>query len=145
VDKVVEGKEFFELAQKLVQMRSEPALRSAISRAYYAAYHCCIQLLREFGFQFSKDASAHDKVVAYLNNAGITEIQFVSGELSYLRRRRNHADYELTSVEFQNHIKCQLDLARAQGIIFQIEKYSQEPLRTQLRDGLRVYHAKINP
>jgi hypothetical protein len=29
----MEGKEFFELAQKLVQMRSEAALRSAISRA----------------------------------------------------------------------------------------------------------------
>jgi uncharacterized protein (UPF0332 family) len=82
----MEGKEFFALAQKLAQMRTEPALRSAVSRAYYGAYHCCIQLLREFGFQFSKDASAHE-----------------------------------------------------------IEKHSQEPLRAQLRDGLRVYHAKINP
>jgi uncharacterized protein (UPF0332 family) len=144
VGKAVEGKEFFELAQKLVQMRSESALRSAISRAYYAAYHCCIQLLREFGFQFSKDASAHDKVAAYLNNAGITEIQFASKELGYLRRRRNHADYDLASAEFQNHINCQLDLARAQSIILEIEKYNQEPLRTQLRTGLRKYHAKIN-
>ncbi len=44
----MEGKDFFELAQKLVQMRSEPALRSAISRAYYAAYHCCIKLLSDY-------------------------------------------------------------------------------------------------
>lgn len=141
----MEGKEFFELAQKLVHMRAESALRSAISRAYYAAYHCCTQLLREFGFQFSKDSSTHGKILAYLNNAGITEIEFAGKELNYLRRRRNHADYDLDSKEFQNHIDCQLDLARAQAIILQIGKYSREPLRTQLRNGLREYHVKINP
>jgi uncharacterized protein (UPF0332 family) len=141
----MEGKEFFELAQKLVQMHSEPALRSAISRAYYAAYHCCIKLLREFGFQFSKDSSAHEKVSAYLNNAAIAEIELAGKELNYLRRRRNHADYDLTSKEFQDHITCQLDLARAQTVISQIAKYSHEPFRTQLKSSLRDYHAKINP
>jgi len=141
----MEEKEFFELAQKLVQMRSEPALRSAISRAYYAAYHCCLKLLREFGFQFSKDSSAHEKVSAYLNNAAIIEIEFAGKELNYLRRRRNHADYDFASKEFQDHITCQLDLARAQTIIVQIEKYSREPLCSQLRNGLRDYNAKINP
>ncbi len=140
----MEGKEFFVFAQKLVQIRTEPALRSAISRAYYAAYHCCIQLLRELGFQFSKDASAHDKVFAYLNNSAISEIQAAADNLTHLRRHRNSADYDLTSKEFQNHIDCQLDLARAQSIILQIEKYSQEPLRTQLRNGMREYEAKIS-
>jgi hypothetical protein len=80
-----------------------------------------------------------------LNNAVVTEIEFAGKELNYLRRRRNHADYDLASKEFQNHIDCQLDLARAQAIILQLEKYSQEPLRTQLRNGLRDYNAKINP
>ena len=141
----MEGKEFFELAQKLVQMRSEPALRSAISRAYYAAYHCCIQLLRELGFMFSKDSSAHEKVAAYLNNAAISEIEFAGKELNYLRRRRNHADYDLILKDFQDHIACQLDMARAQAIISQVEKYSHEPFRTQLKNGLREYLSKINP
>jgi len=141
----MEGKDFFELAQKLVQMRSEPALRSAISRAYYAAYHCCLQLLRALGFQFGKDSSAHEKIAAYLNNAAITEIEFAGKELNYLRRRRNHADYDLTLKDFRNHIACQLDLARAQAIISQVEKYSYEPFRTQVKNGLREYHAKINP
>jgi uncharacterized protein (UPF0332 family) len=113
----MEGKEFFALAQKLVQMRSEAALRSAISRAYYAAYHCCLKLFRELGFQFSKDSSAHEKVSAYLSHAVVTEIEFAGEELNYLRRRRNHADYDLASKEFQSHIACQLDLARAQAII----------------------------
>jgi uncharacterized protein (UPF0332 family) len=141
----MEGKEFFALAQKLAQMRTEPALRSAVSRAYYGAYHCCLQLLREFGLQFSKDASAHEKVAAYLNNAAINEIQATADTLTHLRRRRNSADYDIASKEFQNHVDCQLELARAQSIILEIEKYHQEPFRTQLRNGLRNYHAKINP
>lgn len=140
----MEGKEFFVFAQKVVQMRTEPALRSAISRAYYAALHCCGQLLRELGFQFSKDASVHDKISAYLQNSTISEIKTVGDNLFHLRRRRNSADYDLNSKEFQNHIDCQLDLARAQIIISQMEKYRREPLRTQLRNGLWEY-AKINP
>lgn len=141
----MDGKEFFTLAQKLAQMRTESALRSAVSRAYYAAYHCCIHLLRELGFQFSKDASAHDKICAYLNNAGISEIQAAADTLFHLRRRRNSADYDLSSTEFRSHIDCQIHLVRAQAVILQIEKYSKEPLRTQLKNSLRVYHAKINP
>jgi uncharacterized protein (UPF0332 family) len=141
----MQGKEFFALAQKLAQMRTEPALRSAISRAYYAAYHCWITLLSEFGFKFSKDASAHEKLAAYLNNAGIGEIQTVADNLTHLRRQRNFADYDLSSKEFQNHIDCQIHLVRAQSIILQIENYSKEPLRTQLKNGVRAYHAIISP
>lgn len=141
----MEGKDFFEFARKLVQMRTEPALRSAISRAYYAAYHCCLQLLRALGFQFGKDSSAHEKVAAYLNNSAITEIELAGKELNYLRRRRNHADYDLALKDFQDHIACQADIARAQAVILQLEKYSKEPLRTQLKNGLRAYDAIINP
>jgi len=140
----MEGKAFLEIAQQLVQKRTEPALRSAISRAYYAAYNCCIQLLGELGFRFGQHAPAHEKVYQYLRNAGIIEIQDAADILNRLRRRRNSADYDMTSIEFQNHIVCQLDLAKAQAIILQIEKYSHEPFRTQLRNGLNNYHAKIN-
>jgi uncharacterized protein (UPF0332 family) len=139
------GKEFFALAQKLVQMRTESALRSAVSRGYYAGYHCCLQLLRELGFHFSQDASAHEKVAAFLNNAAIDEVQTIADTLTHLRRRRNSADYDLSSKEFQNHLDCQIDLVRTQSIILQIEKYSQEPFRTQLRNGLQAYQVKINP
>ena len=141
----MEGKAFLEIAQKLVQMRSEPALRSAVSRAYYAVYNCCIHFLDELGFKFEKDTPAHEKVYQYLNNASIEEIKTAAENLRHLRKRRNQADYNMASIEFQNHIICQLDLVSAQAIISQIEKYHQEPLRKQLRNGLREYHAKINP
>ena len=140
----MEGKSFLEVAQKLAQMRTEPALRSAISRAYYAAYNCSIQLVGQLGFQFGKDAPAHEKIYQYLRNTGLTEMTTAADDLKFLRLRRNRADYAMESNDFQNHIACQFDLVRAQAIITQIGKYSKEPLRAQLRDGLRIYQAKIS-
>ena len=140
----MEGKAFLRIAKKLVLMRDEPALRSAVSRSYYAAYNCSNQLFGELGFHFGKDSSAHDKVYAYLNNSAIKEMVVVADDLRYLRKRRNSADYDMKSKEYQNHIDCQLDVARAQAVILQIEKYAKEPLRTQLKNGLRAYHAIIN-
>lgn len=51
----MEGKEFFELAQKLVQMRSEPALRSAISRAYYRHIIAALDSFVSLGFSLAKN------------------------------------------------------------------------------------------
>ncbi len=89
-------KHFSILQKKLVQMRDEPALRSAVSRSYYAAYNFCIQLLDELGFHFGKDSPAHEKVYQYLNNAGITEIEATADDLRLLRKHRNIADTQIT-------------------------------------------------
>lgn len=140
----MEGKAFLDVAKKLAQMRNEPALRSSVSRAYYAAYNCCIQIAGQLGFQFGKDDPAHEKIYQYLRNAGIVEMVDTADDLKLLRKRRNRADYNMTTTEFQDHIACQGDLARAQNIISQIEKYLREPLRTKLRNGVREYVAKIS-
>jgi hypothetical protein len=140
----MEGKAFIDTAKKLVLMRDEPALRSAVSRSYYAAYNFCIQLLDELGFHFGKDSPAHEKAYHYLHNAGINEIEAAADDLRLLRKHRNLADYDMASKEFQNHLVCQGDLIRAQGIILVIEKYSQEPFRKLLRNGVREYVAKIS-
>jgi hypothetical protein len=140
----MQGKAFLDTAKKLLLMRDEPALRTAVSRSYYAAYNFCIQLFEVLGFHFGKDSPAHEKVYHYLHNAGITEIEAAADDLRVLRKHRNIADYDMASKEFQNHIVCQGDLVRAQGIILVIEKYSREPLRTQLRNGVREYVAKIS-
>ncbi len=140
----MEAKTFFTFSQKLVQMREEPALRSAVSRAYYAAYHCSIGLVRELGFSFEKGAPAHEKIYQYLRNTEVQDAIAAANDLKLLRKRRNEADYELDSGEFKDHIACQIDLARTQLVISQIEKFSREPFRTQLANGLRAYEAKIH-
>ena len=66
----MEGKEFIGVAQKLVQMRSEAAIRSAISRAYYATFITGRELLLELGFSLPKDASAHEQLYFRLQLEG---------------------------------------------------------------------------
>jgi len=63
----MEGKEFLTVAQKLVQIRSEAAIRSAASRTYYAIFNTGIKLLTDLGFSFPKDASAINSKPAFKN------------------------------------------------------------------------------
>lgn len=102
----MDGKDFLDVAQKLSQMHVEAALRSAVSRAYYSAYNCCIQFLRELGFRFGKDTPAHEKIYHYLNNCGLAEVEATAKILNRLRKHRNEADYDMASTKYQNHVEC---------------------------------------
>ena len=48
---MITGRDFLTLAQRWVQGTAEGEWRSAVSRAYYAAFHEARQLLRDLGFQ----------------------------------------------------------------------------------------------
>jgi hypothetical protein len=62
--------------------------------------------------------------------------------LYQLRRRRNEADYKMSSSDFVDHLACEFDLANAKIIVNEIERFSQEPLRAQLKNGILDYHRK---
>jgi hypothetical protein len=141
----MEGKEFLTVAQKLVQTRTEAAIRSACSRTYYAVFNTGIKLLSDLGFTLPRDASVHEQLYQRLNNAGIPDIKDVAARLKDLRIRRVHADYDMANRDFQSHTKCEFDIARTKLIIAQLESYYQQPLRNQLKDGIREYERKINP
>lgn len=138
----MEGKEFLTVALKLAQMRIEAAMRSAYSRAYYAAFNVGAKLLTDLGFSLPKDASAHDQLYFRLNNCGISDIREVAALLKDLRIKRIHADYDMKSRGFQSHTECELDIARAKLIIAQLESCYQQPLRNQLKDGIQDYERK---
>jgi len=63
--------------------------------------------------------------------------------LYHLRRRRNEADYKMSSKDFSDHLACEFDLANAKIIINEIERFSHEPFRAQLKNGILEYHRKI--
>jgi hypothetical protein len=60
-----------------------------------------------------------------------------------LRRRRNDADYNMSTKEFIDHRKCEADLWQAQYIVSVLERYAKAPLRAQLKNGIGEYHRKI--
>jgi uncharacterized protein (UPF0332 family) len=139
----MEAKDYFDLARKLAQMRTEAAIRSAISRGYYAAFHTAKKLVEGLGFHLPKDAAAHDKLFYLLNNAGIKSAEDVAKLLSDLRRHRNLADYDFEQKNMQTYQDCQYDLVRVADIFSFSENHSSEPLRSELKKGIAGYIQKV--
>jgi hypothetical protein len=97
----------------------------------------------DLGFSMSQAASDHEKVYYDLKNCGISDMEETAKILYQLRRRRNEADYKMSSTDFNDHLACEFDLANAKIVINEIERFSHEPLRAQLKNGILDYHRKI--
>lgn len=139
----MDAKAYFDLARKLAQMRTEAAIRSAISRCYYAAFHFAKTLVESFGFSLPKDAAAHDKLYRMLNNAGIQSAADTAALLFDLRRRRNLADYDFKQKDMQTYSDCQKDLLKVTSVITFCEDCLSEPMRSEIKQGISAYVQKI--
>lgn len=85
---------FLDLATKLTNdtnYSDEARYRTAISRAYYAAYLVGRKKLESTGYTFSKEENTHETVVVFIRKKN----PVIGDMLSQLRKKRNHADYEL--------------------------------------------------
>ena len=67
----MDAHEFLDLATSLATEDSEAAWRTAVSRAYYAAFHLAGQLLTDCGFKVPDADYAHSYLWLRLCNAGI--------------------------------------------------------------------------
>jgi uncharacterized protein (UPF0332 family) len=119
----MEPRQFLYLAERLAEHGAYPAeYRSAISRAYYAAFHFGLILLREMGFSIVQNASAHEEVYQHLNNSGDDELAKAASKMSDLRTRRNHADYELNRHDVEEKKNATMLVHQAARLIETIEK-----------------------
>jgi len=86
--------EFLELAGEWCTGSREGEWRSAVSRAYFAAFHAGRLLLYQNGFTVPRGDQAHSYLWLRLANTGRTEIDQAGRDMNSLRRVRNRADYE---------------------------------------------------
>lgn len=91
-------REYFNLAQALVQNKAmfhnEAAVRSAVSRAYYAAYcyarnHAC----KKLGFVITKKSKDHGRLRDFFKSRNQIRI---AKDLDELKQHRNRCDYNDT-------------------------------------------------
>ena len=92
---MISGRDFLTLAELWVKGTSEAEWRSAISRAYYAAFHAVRQFLEDLGFVVPRGEQAHGNLWLRLSNCGDHQLQIAGSRLSVLRGQRNRSDYEL--------------------------------------------------
>lgn len=135
------AKDFLALAEALVKTTSsEPSkLRTATSRAYYAAYNVCVKALLDLGFSNLKSSNGHEDVIRYLSSSKDDELQKMSGHLASLRSQRNKADYDLKdpTAEKENNVK--LHVAQARIVINTVERCCQGPNKESIIQAMKVY------
>ena len=86
---------FLDVANDLSTGSREADWRSAISRAYYAAFHKARRFLRHNGFDVPRAEQAHAYLWLRLSNSQHPDVVDSGQSLNDLRRTRNRADYDM--------------------------------------------------
>jgi uncharacterized protein (UPF0332 family) len=137
----VTGRDFLAVATQLAAGNTEAEWRSAISRAYYAAFHAARELLEGLRFAVPRADRAHIYLSRRLANCGHAKTQEAGADLNALRGDTNQADYDLhrpmTGQLAALHVRL------AEKIIQSLDAARQEPLRTQIIDAMKIFERDV--
>ncbi|MGH7225810.1 MAG: HEPN domain-containing protein, partial [Gemmataceae bacterium] len=133
---------FLELADELSMGSREADWRTAISRAYYAAFHKARALLLRGGFRVPHAGRAHAYLWLRLNNSGRTDVNRAGDQLNVLRRLRNRADYafgrRLDQAVAISHVGIALDIVQL------LHQLANEPaILTGVIDAIKIYERDV--
>ena len=134
-------RDFLLLASRLAAGTTEADWRTAVSRAYYAAFHIARRLFADSGFTVPRADRAHQYLVFRLSNSGESIVEQAGRDLDTLRRLRNRADYDGTPALTQPQASAAVRIA--EGIIQALDAARQEPVRTRIRDGMIAYERDV--
>ena len=125
----------------MVQDATEAHWRSAVSRAYYAAFHIARRLLEDLGFEVERGDRAHAYLTHRLCQCGHPEIEAAGTTLINLRRSRNEADYGLKT-PFQQRRAIQ-EVQTAHETIAAFQQGFDKPNRSTIVDAIRKYEREV--
>ena len=104
--------DFLTIAREL-SSGNEAALRTSISRAYYAALHQAQITAQKYTFKPNLDsASSHQDVIDFLAGFGERDYKTVAIYLKRARRLRKKADYQLSAPITAQDVQTCIDLAQ---------------------------------
>jgi uncharacterized protein (UPF0332 family) len=135
-------RDFLHVADDLVTGLTEADWRSAVSRAYYAAFHTGRLLLEQCGFAVPRAEQAHAYLWLRLANCGQVDLQNAGNDLNTLRQMRNQADYDLA--RSFSHAGAFAFVQVAETIIDLFEKTTTEPgIRAQITPVISTYERDV--
>jgi uncharacterized protein (UPF0332 family) len=135
------GQDFLTVANQLAGGSTEAEWRSAISRAYYAAYHVARELMEVLGFTVPRAERAHVYLSRRLANCGHPRTCEAGSDLNSLRGDRNQADYDL-HVQVTSQLAI-LHVRLAEQIVRYLDGARQEPVRSQAVDSMKTYERDV--
>lgn len=139
----MDGKEFLNVAIRLSASRHEGDLRSAVSRAYYGAFHTARELVESCGVRLPKAAQAHERLQWCLGQCDEEAALLVHDKLNSLRTDRNLADYDLNASKFRDAQNVRIQLRIAQAIVDGVGHCRLEPTFSRIRETIRPYAKTI--
>jgi uncharacterized protein (UPF0332 family) len=135
------GRDFLAVANALAAGPTEAEWRSAISRAYYAAFHTAREFMNRLRFRVPAGEQAHAYRWLRLSNTGDSAADSIGRLLRDLRGRRNNADYDLGRPRsLANAADAVMD---ARDLISRMDAFVGTPAETAIRDGMRAYEQTV--
>ena len=135
------GRDFIACAEQFVEGLTEAVLRSAVSRAYYGAFHEALALLHACGVWLPKTEQVHVKVGYCLRDCGDPDAAMAGQQLDVLRSRRRIADYDLDDNRFAASSAARREILRARQILETFDRCRTKPT-ADFRAKIRS-HAKL--
>jgi uncharacterized protein (UPF0332 family) len=135
--------DFISLAIRLSKSNSEADLRTAVSRAYYGAFHTVRRFLEECRLYLSSrelhGAEIHRKVRFCLVASGNVDAIDAAGKLGSLRNLRNEADYDFSLAKFKKSARVVPMVLISQDIVDALQRCRTDPAYSEIREKIRAY------
>ena len=143
----MDGNGFIALAGKLAvaPAADEATYRTAVSRAYYGAFHVARSFLEELGFQPVRNANVHGFVAQYLIASQQTDARVAAVELGDLQAARNRADYDLKNVRAASRDFAMTCVEQAHRIVAALDVCRRDDARDSIRQAIAEYEQRIRP
>lgn len=103
--------EFLSFAGRVATLGSAGA-RSAVSRAYYGAFHFARETLGELEVKVARNGTSHAILPQYLQSTNSTTAKDAAILLSHLHYSRNKCDYDLDDTALDQFSSAQLRSSR---------------------------------
>lgn len=137
------GDGFIRLAGKLVAQSGlgddDSRFRSAVSRAYYGAFHLATSQLASWQFVVRKNACGHQETYNLLWGSGQPDARRVASLLDDLRTERIKADYRLDDLRFQTSQMAVMCVEMAETLKRALEKCRDQ--EEAIQEGIRQWIA----
>jgi len=143
----MDGSDFIALAGKLAAAPSadEATCRTAVSRAYYGAFHVARSYLVELGFAPVGNANVHGFVQHYLNGSNNPDACRAASLLSHLQAARNRADYRLEDEQIGSRRHAMLVVERAHLVVSSLDDCRRDDTRQSIQQAIAEYVQKTRP
>ena len=137
----MDPRELLQVSMDLARKGSAAAHRSAVSRAYYAAFNVGREVLGRLESKWR--LLQHGELWRYLANCGQGEVEEVGTLGGQLHSARVSADYHMHEPEQENQSTASLAVVGAELIIGALDKECAGPEGRKVRQGIHDYLRRV--